>query len=747
MFSKNFKEDYKYIKQDLIDYFSINYDLPFTSSKLYKSYGIKGAENRKLFDKILDELVKEKIIFQTKSGGFQYFQSELFLEGKIDFVNPNYAFAIDTGTEKDVFIPSYDLNGAFHQDLVKIIITKKAKTPNTRPEGKVIEILERGIQEIVGTLEIKPNYAFLIADSKKIHQDFYIPKSKIGKGNHLDKVIAKITGYGNNDKKPEAEVLTVLGKSGENETEINSIINEFNLPTKFSDEIEEIANSIPEEIPIDEIKKRRDFRKTLTFTIDPIDAKDFDDAISYKELGNQEYEIGVHIADVSHYVQPNTLLDKEAYLRGTSVYLVDRVIPMLPERLSNGLCSLRPNEDKLTFSAVFKINEKAEILEEWFGRTIIHSDKRFAYEEAQELIEGNISKDQDFIKPILTLNKIALKLRESRFQQGAVNFDSVELKFNLDEKGKPISVFPRIRKDAHKLIEEFMLLANKRVAMFVYHLKKSEPRNSMIYRVHEAPDPEKLKVFSNFAKKFGYKVSTDIAQISGSFNRMMDDIVGKKEENLLQSLAVRTMAKARYSTDRIGHFGLSFPFYSHFTSPIRRYPDMIAHRLLQLYLDGANSQNKELIEAQSKHCSDKEKIAAEAERASIKYKQVEFISLKEPQIFKGTVSGVTENGLYVEIENTSCEGMIRMTDLTDDFYELDKENYRIIGKRSRRIFTFGDELEVTVKDTNLTRRTIDLELVGLPNDRMNSRAKAKSRKSPKNKFKVIPRGKKRNKRR
>ncbi len=746
MFSKKLEEEYEYIKQDLIDYFSINYDLKFTNSKLYKSYGIKGAENRRLFDQILEELIQENHIHQLPNGAYQFYQSDLFVEGNVDFVNPNYSFIINTNSEKDIYVPVYDLKGAFHGDLVRILITKPAKNENSRPEGKVIEILKRVITEIVGTIEIKSNYAFLIPDSKKFHQDFYVPKNRINKAEDKDKVIAKILDYGSKDKSPEAEIITILGKSGENETELNAIINEFNLPTHFSEEIENYVNRIPENIPEKEIKKRKDLRNILTLTIDPIDAKDFDDAISYQILDNGNFEIGVHIADVTHYVQEDSILDKEAYLRGTSVYLVDRVIPMLPEKLSNGLCSLRPNEDKLTFSGIFEMNERGEVKKEWFGRTIIHSSKRFTYEEAQEVIEGSNLNWPEFTQPLLNLNKIAKSLRDFRFNRGSVNFETVELKFLLDEKGTPLSVYPRVRKDAHKLIEEFMLLANKRVAMYVHEMKKSEPRNTMVYRVHEAPDPEKVKVFSNFAKKFGYKVSTEANNIASSFNKMMDDIIGKKEENLLQSLAVRTMAKARYSTEKIGHFGLAFPFYSHFTSPIRRYPDMIAHRLLQLYLDGANSQNKELLEAKCKHCSDREKIAAEAERASVKYKQVEYISLQEKQVFKGTVSGVTENGIYVEIENTSCEGMIRMSDLTDDYYELDKENYRIVGRQTGKLFTFGDELEVIVKDTNLTRRTIDLELVGMPGLTKNF-GRGRGSKSRKNNFKVIPKGKKRNKRR
>jgi ribonuclease R len=483
----------------------------------------------------------------------------------------------------------------------------------------------------------------------------------------------------------------------------------------------------------------------LSFTIDPIDAKDFDDALSYEVLKNGNVEIGVHIADVSHYVKPGSLLDQEAYKRATSVYLVDRVVPMLPEKLSNGLCSLRPNEDKLTFSAVFEFDTNGVILKEWFGRTVIHSDRRFAYEQAQELIE-HTGEVTDSYEPIIkALNQLAHKLRDARFAHGSVNFETAEVRFELDADGKPIAVHPRVRKDAHKLIEEFMLLANKRVATYVHDLKKTDPRNTMVYRVHEAPDPEKLRVFSTFAKKFGYQVTTEPKQVSKSFNALMESIEGKGEEHVLQSLAVRTMSKARYSTDAIGHFGLAFPFYSHFTSPIRRYPDVMTHRLLQHYLDGGASPERAPLEIQCKHSSDREKLAADAERASIKYKQVEYMSLHEPQIFDGIITGVTEFGLFVEIGDTSCEGLVRMVDLNDDFYDLDKDNYRIVGKSNGRVFTFGDAVKVKVRDTNLAKRTIDLEMVGMRGAGAYANNRSRKRDMPRGarSSKVIPRGKRR----
>jgi ribonuclease R len=503
-------------------------------------------------------------------------------------------------------------------------------------------------------------------------------------------------------------VIQVLGRAGEHNTEMHAIMAEFGLPFEFPERVVQEAEKIEEGITQAEISRRRDFREVTTFTIDPVDAKDFDDALSVRKLENENWEIGVHIADVTHYVQPDSLLEKEAYRRATSVYLVDRVVPMLPERLSNGLCSLRPQEDKLTFSAVFEMDKDGKVLQEWFGRTIIHSDRRFSYEEAQEVLESGTG---DFAEELLLLNDLAKKLKEERFKKGAISFETIEVKFKLDEKGTPLAVYPKVRKDAHKLIEEFMLLANKKVAEFVYKMRKGESRNTMVYRIHDSPDVEKLKTLSTFVKKLGYSLNVDEKKVSSSLNKMIDDIEGKPEQSVLQSLAIRTMAKAKYSTETIGHFGLAFMHYTHFTSPIRRYPDMMAHRLLQHYLDKGKSVNKAEYEDKSRHSSDMEKVAADAERASIKYKQVEFMKNAETRPFEGIVTGVTEFGIFVEMIETRCEGMVRMSDMDDDYYELDADNYRVIGRHTGKIISFGDKVMVTVKDTNLAKRSIDLEFV------------------------------------
>ena len=718
-------------KTEILEFFQLNEETAWSLNQVHKAFAIHDRKTKDLFGDLIIELQKDKKLIRMSEGHYMIDASTEFLEGRMDHVNVRFGFVVVEGREGDILINARDMNGAIDGDTVKVLISTKKRKPTEKTEGEVIEIVKRGRSEIVGTIEIMPNYAFVVASSKKIYGDIFVSKNDLKNAQHGDKVIVKITKYAEEERKMEGIVAEVLGKSGENNTEMHAILAEFGLPISFPTNIEKEADNIPTKISSSEIKKRRDFRKTTTFTIDPADAKDFDDALSFEFLENGNYEIGVHIADVTHYVTPESALEQEAFLRATSVYLVDRVVPMLPEKLSNGLCSLRPNEDKLTFSAVFEVTPQAKVVKEWFGRTVIHSDKRFSYEEAQEelLVIGdsllvtdnqndgdNIDESQttnNYSKELNTLNQLAHKLRDERFAKGAVNFETVEVKFQLDENGKPLGVYQKVRVDSHKLIEEFMLLANKKVAEYVFNLKKSEPRNTMVYRTHDAPDPEKLKNFSTFAKRFGYNVDTEVARISTSFNALMHDVEGKPEQNILENLAVRTMSKAKYSTDPIGHFGLAFPFYSHFTSPIRRYPDMMAHRMLQHYLDGGSPLERGPWELRCKHSSEREKMAAEAERASIKYKQVEYMStMDEDKVWDGIISGVAEFGIFIEITETASEGMIRMVDLKDDFYEYDRENYRIVGQRNGKVYTFGDKLQVKVKECNLARRSMDLLLVG-----------------------------------
>ena len=730
----------KEIQAEILEFFELNDYRSYSVNQIHKAFAIRDRKTKEFYSDAVHNLAQENRIIRQSDGNYRFDSESFQVKGRVDHVNSRFAFIVTEGEGKDIWVSTADLMFAKDGDTVLVQARRPSeKKKNDRPEGEVVEILERRSPELVGVIQVTPHYAFLIPDSKKIYEDIYVPRTETMAANHLDKVIVEVTRWASAGKKAEGRVIKVLGKAGENDTEMHSILAEFGLPYDFPEEVELAAEAIPTTLSKDEIKKRKDYRKVLTFTIDPVDAKDFDDAISYQILANGNTEIGVHIADVSHYVKPGSVLDQEAYRRATSVYLVDRVVPMLPEKLSNGLCSLRPNEDKCTFSAVFELDKKGKIVKEWFGRTLIHSDRRFAYEDAQVLIEHEGPSEDSYEPVIKDLNRIAKTFRDARFKHGSVNFDTTELRFLLDEDGKPIAVYPRERKDAHKLIEEFMLLANKKVAEYVHELKQSDPRNTMVYRIHEAPDPEKLRVFSSFAKKFGYQVTTEPKQVSQSFNALMENIQGKAEENVLQSLAVRTMSKARYSTDAVGHFGLAFPFYSHFTSPIRRYPDVMTHRLLQHYLDGGETKDRSPIEIQCKHSSDREKLASEAERASIKYKQVEFMSLQEPQVFDGIITGVTEFGIFVEIGETSCEGLVRMVDLNDDFYDLDKENYRIVGKSNGRVFTFGDAVKVKVRDTNLAKRTIDLEMVGMRSGTGFINNRSRKRDAPRGN-RVIPKG-------
>ncbi len=693
------------LKNRTMSLLDANLSRAYSPVQVARQLGVTDKKSKGAVQGVLDALLQEGKVRQIPNGKYQTLSEPGYYVGRVDYVNPRYAFIICDELEEDIKVDGDYLMNALDGDLVKVMAYGSG-FGKRRAEGEVVEIVERRRKEFVGRLELSKQFAFVVSDNRKMYYDIFVKLSDTKGAKNNDKVIVEITEWPTKDRNPVGKIVNVLGPAGDNNAEIHSIMAEFGLPLEFPESVLQEAEKIKEGISKKEISNRRDFRKVTTFTIDPFDAKDFDDALSIQQLENGNYEIGVHIADVTHYLKPDTQLDKEAFERATSVYLVDRVSPMLPEKLSNFLCSLRPEEEKLTFSVVFEIDKQGHIKKEWYGRTIIYSDRRFTYEEAQECIETGKG---DFADEINTLNQLALKLRKQRFKNGAINFETTEVKFRLDEKGNPLEVIPKVRKDAHKLIEEFMLLANKKVAEYVFGIKKRGEKNTFVYRTHDFPDADKIQDFATFAQRFGYKLNLEAGSIANTLNNLTAEIEGKPEENILQALAIRTMAKAKYTTRAKGHFGLAFEHYTHFTSPIRRYPDVMVHRLLQHYLDTDKPADQELYEKKCEHSSEMEKRAADAERASIKYKQVQFMESMEGHDFEGIVSGVTEWGVFVEITETKCEGMVRLADMKDDYYDFDAKNFRIIGKRKKRVIALGDKVHVRVIGTDIDRRTIDLE--------------------------------------
>ena len=607
-----------------------------------------------------------------------------------------------------IFVAERNSGHAMDGDKVKVQLFAKRK--GKEPEGEVIEVLESKERVFVGKLQVLKGFAFLVTENKTLANDIFIPKDKLKGGKNGDKAIVRIVEWPEDAKNPLGEVIDVLGKAGQNNAEMHAILAEFGLPYIYPQNVEKAANRISDVISPEEIARREDFRQVLTFTIDPKDAKDFDDALSARKLENGNWEVGVHIADVTHYVHAESVIDREAFNRATSVYLVDRTIPMLPERLCNQICSLRPNEEKLCFSTIFEMDNKANVINSRICRTVIKSDRRFTYEEAQEVIETG---EGDCKEAILALNDLAKQLRERRFRNGAINFERYEVKFEIDEQGKPLRVYFKESKEANKLIEEFMLLANRTVAEFVGCPPKGKTKKTFVYRIHELPDPDKMQNFATFIRRFGYNLKTEGTKtdVSKGINHLLDTVQGKPEENLIETVAIRAMQKAKYSTDNVGHYGLAFDYYTHFTSPIRRYPDMMVHRLLERYLAGGRSVIKKKYEEMCEHCSSMEQVAANAERASIKYKQVEFMSDKLGKVYDGVISGVTEWGLYVELNENKCEGLVPMRDLDDDFYEFDEKNYCLIGRRSKRQYRLGDPITIRVAQANLERKQLDFQLV------------------------------------
>jgi len=692
----------------VLDVFEQNGNTPLNYKQVSAKLNVRDPESREIIFEILKDEAFSGVLKELSPGKFQLLELKTFIEGKVDLTNDGSAFIVtDDEFESDIFVAPRKLRNALNGDRVKVYVYAKSK--GKHKEGEVIEIIQRAKTEFTGIVKLSERFAFFVPDDRKMMHDIFIPMNQLNGAKNGIKAVAEITDWPSDAKNPIGRIKHILGAQGENDTEMNAILAEYGFPLSFPAEVEHEAEEIPEIITEQEIAKRRDFRDILTFTIDPFDAKDFDDAISFKRLDNGNYEIGVHIADVSHYIIPDSALDKEALDRATSVYLVDRVIPMLPERLSNGLCSLRPKEDKLCFSAVFEMNEEAHIITEWYGKTIIHSDRRFTYEEVQEIIEA---KAGDHVDEILKLNELAYILRARKFKNGAISFETTEVKFMLDATGKPTGVYVKERKDAHKLIEDFMLLANRKVAEYVSKLGKGKHKYTFVYRAHDSPKPESLANFAKFAERFGYKINTKSdKETAKSLNFLMEDVEGKKEQNVLTQLAIRSMAKAIYTTKTSSHYGLAFDHYTHFTSPIRRYPDVMVHRLLFHYLNGGQSANAEHYEELCKHSSQMEKKAADAERASVKYKQAEYLRDQVGNVFSGVISGVTEWGMYVEIIENKCEGMIRLRDISDDFYTLDEKNYAIIGQRKKKVYQLGDEVTIRVKNVDLTKKQIDFSLV------------------------------------
>jgi ribonuclease R/exosome complex exonuclease DIS3/RRP44 len=658
-------------------------------------------------------------ISEAEVGKYQIITKAEYYEGKIDMTSRKTGYFMSPDLEEDVFVPFVNLNKALHNDKVRVYVYNRRS--NRRPEAEVIEILERNKTEFVGVIDIQKNFAFVTTANAKMYTDIFIPKNKLNGAQQGEVVLVKMEDWPQKADSPFGSVIKVLGKPGEHNTEMHAILSEYGLPYDFPIEVETYAAKIDTSISGEEISKRRDMRSVLTFTIDPKDAKDFDDALSFEVLENGNFEIGIHIADVSHFVQENTILDEEAYDRATSIYLVDRVVPMLPEVLSNDACSLNPHEDKLTFSAIFELNHKAEVVNSWFGRTVIHSDQRFAYEEAQHIIESKIGLipaeisltnkeylvDNSIVEAVLKLQDLALVLRQKRMANGAISFDKVEVKFQLNQEAEPVGVYFKQSKDANHLIEEFMLLANRKVAEFIGKQKKT-----FVYRIHDEPKEDKLQGLQGLISKFGYSLDFKSKEtISKSLNNLLEKVVGTKEQNMVDTLAIRCMSKAIYSSENIGHYGLAFDYYSHFTSPIRRYPDVMVHRLLQYYLDGGKSVDAEKIEQKCQHTSSMEILASNAERDSIKYMQVKYMLDHKDQEFLGVISGVTEWGIYVEIIENKCEGMVRMREVKEDYYVYDEKQYAYIGQATKNTLQLGDEVWVKVKNADLVKKQLDYHYI------------------------------------
>jgi ribonuclease R len=705
-FKKKKGENKKELKQLILGVCYREPERTFNQSQLEKALSLNDPSSKQLISVSIEELIYDGYLLQKERGKYQLKAKTGYVVGKVDMTQKGYAFIVSEEMDDDIFVSAPNLNRALNGDKVRVYLHAMSK--RKQPEGEVVEIIERAKTNFVGIMSMSKNFAFLSPTSKS-NFDIFIPKNKLNGAKHGQKAVARITDWPAHAKNPFGEILDVLGDVGHNDTEMHAILAEFDLPYKFPDNVNQAAEKIPVEISEEEYARRLDFRQVPTFTIDPGDAKDYDDALSVRQLENGNWEVGVHIADVSHYVQPNSIIETEAYDRATSVYLVDRVVPMLPEKLSNGVCSLSPHQDKLCFAAVFELDDDAHIKKHWIGRTVIYSDRRFAYEEAQEIIETG---EGDMKDQILILHKLAQKLKSKRFQTGAIAFDRAEVKFNLDEKGKPLGVYFKESKEANQLIEEFMLLANKQVAEFIGKTKDKSKARTFIYRIHDRPDPDKLQSFNNFIGKYGYGLDMqNPANISKSINNLLSSVKGSHEENVISTLAIRSMAKAVYSTRNIGHYGLSFEYYSHFTSPIRRYPDLMVHRLLERYLDNGRSVNAETYEEKCRHSSNMEQRAVNAERASIKYKQVEFMQDKVGQVFTGIISGVTDWGLYVELDENKCEGMVSIRELTGDFYFFDEKNYCISGMHTNKSYQLGGEVKVIVAKANLEKKQIDFKLV------------------------------------
>ncbi|MFK2399917.1 ribonuclease R [Bacteroides fragilis] len=698
----------KELSKAVLDFFHAKQDEVISLKYIFSELKLTTHPLKMLCMDILSDLLADDYITEVDKNKYKLNNHGIEMTGTFQRKSNGKNSFIPEGGGDPIFVAERNSAHAMNNDKVRIAFY--AKRRGCEAEGEVIEILQRANDTFVGTLEVEKSYAFLVTENRTLANDIFIPKDKLKGGKTGDKAVVKVTEWPDKAKNPIGQVLDILGKAGDNTTEMHAILAEFGLPYVYPQSVEKAADKIPAEISAEEIARREDFRKVTTFTIDPKDAKDFDDALSIRPLKDGLWEVGVHIADVTHYVKEGSIIDKEAEKRATSVYLVDRTIPMLPERLCNFICSLRPNEEKLAFSAIFDITEKGEVRDSRIVHTVIESDRRFTYEEAQQIIE---TKEGDFKDEILMLDTIAKALREKRFTAGAINFDRYEVKFEIDEKGKPISVYFKESKDANKLVEEFMLLANCTVAEKIGKAPKGKKPKVLPYRIHDLPDPEKLDNLAQFIARFGYRLRTSGTKtdVSKSINHLLDDIQGKKEENLIETVSIRAMQKARYSTHNIGHYGLAFDYYTHFTSPIRRFPDMMVHRLVTRYMDGGRSVSETKYEDLCDHSSNMEQIAANAERASIKYKQVEFMSERLGQTYDGVISGVTEWGLYVELNENKCEGMIPIRDLDDDYYEFDEKNYCLRGRRKNRIYSLGDAITVKVARANLEKKQLDFALV------------------------------------